>query len=223
MPTLHVDTVRQLYETVGRHVVGTGHQEYTCSDDPNQHLIGILCLVCETWWLAPVPGPGYWMYWPVRLQLRGATATARQDYLTELVREALAGRLASLELASLELESLEDRVKRLEPRDLSAWYPGRQVRIKTSLPTLPTGETIDRGVIVQHRPAHKGFMVRPDGLMAEFGWDYEELELLPIIVGPSVWERLAALRALDERAAPEDSTGVLDRSSEETIPCTSPR
>ncbi len=61
-------------------------------------------------------------------------------------------------------------------------------------PRLPNGELIWTGTLTQHAPANAGFLVRPDGLPGEFGFGYSELELLPLVIGPSVWERLRMYR-----------------------------
>ena len=81
--------------------------------------------------------------------------------------------------------------------DRSEWYPGRRVRIKPPRPILPQylgGGSIEEGVITEVVLAKDGVLVRPDGLDGSFGWGFGELELLPLVVGPSIWERLLLLR-----------------------------
>jgi hypothetical protein len=83
---------------------------------------------------------------------------------------------------------------RVVPGNLHEWYPGRRVRILGSPPIASGGARIPTGTITKMALNHSGVLVRPDGLEESFGWGFSELELEPLIIGPSAWERLEALR-----------------------------
>ena len=63
-------------------------------------------------------------------------------------------------------------------------YVGQRVRIIYSEPEVQTG------IIVELKPENGGCLVQPDGSAHSFGWGWCELDPLPNIVGPSVWELL---------------------------------
>jgi hypothetical protein len=88
---------------------------------------------------------------------------------------------------------------------VQVWNPGRRVRVRTSsLRAFQWDGLHLEGTITEDRPQNNGVFVQPDGLSQSFGWDYSELELLPPVIGPSVWERLRALR--EERLRERENT-----------------
>jgi hypothetical protein len=67
--------------------------------------------------------------------------------------------------------------------------------IKKLAPAMPKGPSgFVEGTIVQIRQSNNGVLVRIDGgLPTPQWWGASQLQLIPNVVGPSVWERLAAL------------------------------
>jgi hypothetical protein len=78
-----------MYRDALDHVQVTGHTCLFCADDLIRRLVGILCNECETYWTAPLPGPGQFMDWPHNwpnedTSVHFNSSQARNEYLTNL-------------------------------------------------------------------------------------------------------------------------------------------
>lgn len=86
-----LDRAAHMFERVFQHVVATGCWNLASHDSVEERRVGAVCLDCSIWFNAPIPGPGRYTHWPRDLT-HPTSATARTEYLAEIVARALAVR-----------------------------------------------------------------------------------------------------------------------------------